>query len=720
MKRTLTLLILTLATTLSAAAMPTILPTPRHFEAGQGEFWVDPTCTIVPLAEESGPIAEYLSDHLNLRLGVTLPFLPAILLDIDPALPSEGYHLQVDPDRVTITGGDYNGLFYGVQSLLQLMPSELYGGIKPYACTIPCCRVEDAPRFRYRAFHLDVARTWMDRERVMRYIDRAAYHKLNTMHFHLTDDEGWRLEIRSHPELALEGGFRGGDSPVKSVYGRWDERYGGFFTQEEMREIIRYAAVRGIEIIPEIDLPGHSRTVARLHPEILCDYTPYLEQSAGYDLRNVWCAAREENFQLLNDILREVCELFPSPYIHIGGDEVDMSQWKRCPRCRELMQRRGMKEPEELQQYFMSRLITILESNGKTPVVWNEAINGGSLKKSTLVQGWESIRACRKSATEGYPTVVMPGQFFYFDMRQSQHEEGHTWAAIFDARKVYEFDLQKQGFTPEEIRHVVGFECTFFSEAYIGHNPEEPDYLDFMLYPRTVALAELAWHYDQKDWEHFKKVLIEEHYARMTAMDLRFRLFPPRVSYREGLLSASTDDGSTLYYTKEPSTEEIPYKGPIRTSQPELYRFRSRLLTARSPLTAHASYYKTIQPAVRFESSMTQSEKVPFSRLESYKGAAWTTRSHRTGDWFLFTFEEPLSCREIFLQTGYLHLPRKIVWGSRVEVSYDGKAFVEVGPLTAGCITLRPEMPIKAIRLTATADGNGEERVIIQPLQIKQ
>ncbi len=698
----------------------TIFPTPRHITHNEGFFLLDHACMVVPMCDEVRPAADYLTRYLLLPQGPVMLFQPAILLDIDPTLPSEGYSLQVLPERIEIAGGDYNGLFYGIQSLMQLLPAEVYAGSCPLPCSVACCRIEDHPEFPYRAFHLDVARTWMDKERVMRYIERAAYHKLNTLHLHLTDDEGWRIEILSHPELAQQGGFRGGDSPIQSVYGKWDERYGGFFTQEELREIITYAQVRGIEIIPEIDLPGHSRCVARLHPEILCDYPHPTHRSAGYDLRNVWCATREENFDLLADILHEVCSLFPSKRIHIGGDEVDMSQWKQCPTCSRWIQTQGSDDPKRLQHHVMARLVEILKKYGKEPVVWNEAIQGGLLAPTTLVQGWESVKACRQSAANGYPTVVMPGQFFYFDMRQSPHEEGHTWAAIFDAEKVYRFNLEDEGFTSEERRLVVGFEGTFFSEAYIGHHAEAPDYLDFMLYPRTVALAELAWHYDNRDWEQFRKYLIEEHYDRLAAMNLHFRLEPPHIDYSNGYLSASTEDGSLLYYIKEPNSEEIPYKGAIRTTQPELYRFRSRLESGRSPLTAHSRYYQTIQPALRFESSMPQSEKAPFSRLEEYKGAAWTTRTHQKGDWFLFTFSTPLSCREIYLQTGYLHLPRCIVWGSRVEISYDGEKFVEIGPLEAGCITLRPKKPVKAIRVTATQDGNGEERVIIQSLKIKK
>lgn len=718
MKATLFSLIMLLSAAQLAAQ--NILPTPRSVEHLQGSFHLDSSCQITALNPEAERVGEYLGQYLPLARQSFLRLGAAVVLDIDPVLPREGYRLEVGEQRISIFGGSYNGLFYGVQSLLQLLPAEVYEGNLSLPCEVACCRIEDSPRFGYRASHLDVARTWMPLERVKQHIDRMAWHKLNTLHLHLTDDEGWRIEILSHPELTDVGGFRGGDSPIEPVYGRWFEKYGGYFTQQELRELVAYAAERSVEIIPEIDLPGHSRTFARLHPEILCDYTPNLERSAGYDVRNVFCASREENFSILEEVLREVCALFPSKYIHIGGDEVDMSQWKRCPRCQERMKREGW-EPEQLQQYFMSRLVSILKSQGKEPVVWNEAINGGMLGKSALVQGWESVKACRKSTSEGYQTVVMPGQYFYFDMRQSQHEEGHVWAAIFDAEKVYNFDLSQLGFTPEQQRHVVGFEGTFFSEAYIGHNPESDSYLDYMLWPRTVALAELCWHYDEKDWAQFRSRLTQEHFARMDAMSIGYRLFPPRVNYQNGHLSATADQaGEQLHYTIDPDSTQHPYIGAIATSTPELYRFRStRATEARSPWVAHPSYYKTIRPALHFTTSLPESEKAPFERIDSYKGAAWTTRTHHAGDWLRYDFTEPLVCREIYLQTGYLHLPRCTFRKAVVEVSRDGEHFEPAGELEAGAVTLRPQFPIRSIRVTATSTGNGEERVIIQSLKIR-
>ena len=277
------------------------------------------------------PLAGYLREYINVgKASDSMSADDAIVLSTDPTLGGEAFRLTVLPQRIEIAGGSYGGVFNGVQALFRLLPAEIYAKNCPLPVEIACTKVEDAPRFPYRGMMLDVARTWIDAAGVKRYIDLLSYHGINKLHLHLSDDEGWRIEIRSHPELTEIGGFRGGDSPVRPVYGKWDEKYGGFYTQDEMRGLIRYAAVRNIEIIPEIDLPGHSRNIASVHPEIRCNYPPDTLSTNGYDYRSAWCVAREENYALLADILGELCALFPSEYIHVGGDEVDMTQWKRC------------------------------------------------------------------------------------------------------------------------------------------------------------------------------------------------------------------------------------------------------------------------------------------------------------------------------------------------------------------------------------------------------
>ena len=579
--------------------------------------------------------------------------------------------------------------------------------------------IVDIPRFAYRGMMLDVARTWMEPAALKRYVDLLSYHGINKLHLHLSDDEGWRIEIRSHPELAAVGGFRGGDSPVRPVYGKWDEKYGGYYTQEQMRELIAYAALRNIEIIPEIDLPGHSRCIASVRPEIRCDYPADTASTNGYDYRSAWCVAREENYALLEDILGELCALFPSEYIHIGGDEVDAAQWQRCPDCRALMRQRGIDDPHRLEDLFMERVAAILARHGKRPAVWNEAVRTGAFARDCRVYGWESVKACLAATEQGYPTVVMPGESFYFDMRQTPTEEGHDWAAIFDARKTFGFDLAARGFTPERMRHVVGLQGAFFSEAYIGHEPEKPDYIDYMCFPRICALSRIAWSGNAEGWEAYCSELVAEHYDRMAAMGIRFRLFPPKIAYRDGMLSAATDDGSELFYLCDDDPEEHPYTQPLRTAQPHRYRFVARRDTGRSPYTAHKSYYRTIAPALTIATSMGESAQFPYTNASTYRGIARTRRACRQNDWVLYTFAEPVRCREMLLQTGNRQLPKTILTTGYAEVSYDGRTFRRVVDLERGSIRLRPDRPVKAVRLVSTCDDNGTPYVTLQPPQIK-
>ena len=332
------------------------------------------------------------------------PEVDFIRLATDSTLAGEAFRLDVRPAGIEIAGGGYGGVFNGIQALFRLLPPEVYSDTCPKRMTLADTTIVDAPRFAYRGMMLDVTRTWIGADALKRYINLLSYHNINKLHLHLSDDEGWRIEIRSHPELTEIGGFRGGDSPVRAVYGKWGEKYGGYFTQDEMRELIAYAAVRNIEIIPEIDLPGHSRNIASVHPEIRCNYPPDTVSTNGYDYRSAWCVAREENYALLEDILGEICALFPSEYINIGGDEVDMEQWRRCPDCRALMRRMGTEDPRRLEDRFMERLTQILAAHGKRPGVWNEAAATGEFTRDCRVYGWSSVKACLDATAKGYPT----------------------------------------------------------------------------------------------------------------------------------------------------------------------------------------------------------------------------------------------------------------------------------------------------------------------------
>lgn len=698
---------------LSASAQ-NVVPEPKKIEKRNGAYHIQTTTKIthsLGLRSLAERLAEYLP--LDIREYNAAERGNIVLLEREN-LAAEAYRLEVSEEGITIEGGSSAGVHNGIETLLQLLPSMVYSKELSFPVAVGCCEVEDEPRFAYRGFMLDVCRTWMSVEEVKTFIERLAHHKINKLHIHLSDDEGWRIEIKSHPDLTEVGGFRGVGSPVAARYGKWNERYGGYYTQEQMRDIVEYAAVRNIEIIPEIDLPGHSHNLARVRPEILCNYTPGLKASDGYDTRSVMCVAKQSNYDLLDDVFRELAEVFPSKWVHIGGDEVNTSQWSRCPDCKALMASEGI-GIEKLQEHFMNRVAKIVGNYGKSPCVWNEAMKAGTLTKSAQVYGWESVAACRKATAEGYKTVVMPGAYFYFDMRQTQREPGHDWAAIFDAKKPLSFDFAEQGFTEAEMANVVGVQASFFSELYISHRDDERDYIYYQTYPRICALSELAWRGEGGEWKTFYAKMVESHYSRMVAMGIDFRLFPPVVSYADGVLKASTDDSAHIYYNIVGEAEPKRYERPITTDKPQLYSFFTRMGGAQSPEAAVKSHWRMLQPVVKITSSMEPSERFPFSNAEGYGRISRTARVCREGDWLLYTFEKPVSCRRMEISTGNLQLPRYIFNAGYMEVSEDGVNFKRVGDLkNGGCAIENPSRPIKAVRVVCTENGNGADFVTVQ------
>jgi hexosaminidase len=711
MKRVL-LLIVAICTTLGVVAQEhSIIPTPRSYVNGDSGYTINYNCKI-SCDEELLPAASYLAD----KLGIGVAKEGDIYLGVDRALAEEAYQLSIYNKGIIIIGGGYGGVFNGITTLLQLLPEEVYSSNLILPCTITGCAIEDAPRFAHRGFMLDVCRTWIPKEDICAYIDLLAYHKINSLRLHLTDDEAWRIEIKSHPELAMIGGWRGGDSPIHPRYGKWDEKWGGYYTQQDIRDIVAYAAQRNIEIIPEIDLPGHSLCLATIHPEILCDYEPNTSLSLGQDVRSAICPSNEANFKLIDDILAEVSLLFSSKYIHVGGDEVDMSQWKSCERCVAFMNRTGMHSTDELRTYFMGRIADILERNGKYMAVWNDAITGDLIPKTTMVYGWESIAKCRNAAAAGYPTIIMPGNYFYFDMKQSPREAGHDWANIFDMEHVYSFSPSAVGFTTTEMRNVVGLEASFFSEAYASRNPESPAYLHYQTFPRLLAFAEVAWtESDKRDIAKFKR-RVADHYNRMDAMGIYYRLDAPEVVYEDGMLTASVNDGSEIFYRQEGSERVLRYLAPIATTTPERYRFISRRGVAISPVAAVDSHFETIKPSFKLTSSLSASRNFPFSNVEKYSNIARSTRAADRDDWVMFTFDKPVKCRSMRVATGNMQLPRFIFESGDVYVKYEGDNLIKVGELKNGAFTIEnPDRPISAVCIVCTTKGNGDKWVSIQP-----
>lgn len=717
MKRS--ILIIALFVAQSAFAL-NLIPKPLTVQKGEGSFVVDATTEIVS-TEATRSVADYLVEYLPLKVSGADAAKRAIRLSIDAALAGEEYRLSVMSDGIEIEGGSVAGLFNGVQTLLQLSSKPLYDKHIKLPVEFPLVKVADKPHFGYRGFMLDVARTYIPTAHIKRYIDLMAYHKMNKLHIHLTDDEGWRVELKSHPEFAREGGFRGGDSKVPARYGKFNEKWGGYYTQQELRDIVAYAAERNIEVIPEIDMPGHSRALAEVYPQILCNYTPDKRSWGGRDLRNAWCIAKQSNYTLIEEIIKEMVDIFPSKYFHIGGDEVALGLgyhiWSKCPDCIALMKSRGYTSYMQLQDEFTQRVSKILAKYGKVPMVWNEAAESGVMPKSTTVCGWQSTKHCREAAANGYPTIVMPGDHFYFDSRQSQYEIGHKWAGHFDVEKVSSYSFKKQGYTPQEIAHIKGVCAAFWGELYVEYNPESCSYLDYMLFPRLCAVASIGWRGDGGEWKDLSQSLLGAHYRRMDNMGVEYRLESPILECKDGELKVSVKDGSKLYYTDKFTGKVSSYSRPLDSLKyASRVSFHSVRANGRSAEVAMPAFYKLQNPKFVFASSVPS--RKGYEGI--YKGRdVQTARVVKKDDWFEYRFEDEVVSPRITFRSGYDHLRRRIIVGGYLEVSYDGKTFERVGTLTNGAIAFKPKRGVRAVRVVSTEQSDAETGVLIKALRVE-
>ncbi|MCQ2317873.1 MAG: family 20 glycosylhydrolase [Bacteroidales bacterium] len=717
-----------------------IVPKPNDveiFQQGQhdfGNFVIDTKTIIVSDDVENQFNAEYLQSYL--KNAVEGDFLIEnnakknfISLEInDEITDDEAYTLVVDGNGITIQGGTTAGVFYGIQTLMQMLPADAYNKgaeAKAKAVEVPAMRIADAPRFHYRGLHFDVSRTFFGTEFMYKLLDAMSYYKINNLHWHLADDQGWRVEIKAYPRLTELGAWRGPDEMLKPAYGSGMERNGGFYTQEEIKAIVKYAADRNINIIPEIDLPGHSKAVAVTYPEILCDINTK-HYSCQWESNNVWCIGREENYVMLDNIIKEMVELFPSRIFHIGGDEVNMDSWKECPRCQALMKEKGMTEAVELQNCFVRRLEAILAKYGRTMAGWDEIIDGGELLPESVVYAWASLDRGMKSVREGHPTVMLIGEYMYFDMKQSADERGLKWAGITPLEKTYSFDpVGTFELNEDETKLVLGPQGGAWAECF-----QVKDYAEYQVFPKLLALSEIGWtNRELRRWDDFQNRLFDAQYDRMYAMDLKFRIAPAEVRYEDGKIVAAKDnDVLTIRYTDDkttPTLESLVYNEPIATETPENYRFATffndRSSIARGAQNIELHHY--LKPATKVESNIPFMEDI--NRLVDYdlETYCFTSRDVVAGDYVKFTFDEPVECRSIGMCTGYYTLAVYGILNGYIEYSYDGENYIKGERFTydmfdgyrAYCY---PEKPVKAVRVVA--DGICEHEVTgIQDLRIE-
>ena len=453
----------------------------------------------------------------------------AIIFSYNPAIADEAYTLSVSyKDGVQIEAGTPSGFFYAIQTLQQLLPVEIYTGKpadKKTKWTIAPVKIQDRPRFAYRGMHLDCARHFFSIDEVKKYIDVMAMFKMNRFHWHLTEDQGWRIEIKKYPRLTEVGAWRDGTCIGKDFDSSDGIRYGGFYTQEQMKEIVAYAAERGITVIPELDLPGHMLAALASYPELGCTGGPYAVWQRWGITNDILCAGNEKVYEFLEDVLSEICDIFPSEYIHIGGDECFLSElddpWDKCPKCiakmEELGIERGPQEKHYLQNYVTARMQSFLQSKGRKIIGWDEILEG-ELAPGATVMSWRGTSGGIKAASKGFDAIMTPYDYLYFDYYQTRERDKEPLAigGFLPLETVYGYD-PLDGITAGAEKHILGVQANLWTE-YITSN----EYLEYMLLPRMCALSELQWTpKENKEWDRFNASL-DHLFAIFDALDYTY------------------------------------------------------------------------------------------------------------------------------------------------------------------------------------------------------
>ena len=496
-----------------------ILPRPQQVDRQQGQYVMRGEQTVAFPDSSAGAhtVFRYLSEALR-PAGISLKQVApeakaSIRWSFSDQLAEEAYTLTITPEAISICSNpSAKGLFYGVQSLLQLLPPSAWDTKQKPAKSyqLPAMNLTDAPRFAYRGAMMDVGRNFLPKEAVLKMLDLMAFYKLNSFHFHLTDDQGWRIEIKKYPRLTEKGAYRKQTQVGHCDY-YFPRRYDGiekrgFYTQDEIREIVRYAADRFITVIPEIEMPGHSSAALACYPELSCGLGKTYVVRDYYDVFDEVYCPKEHTFRFLEDVLTEVIDLFPSHYIHIGGDECPKKAWKKCSHCQALMKQLNLPDESALQSWFIHRIEKFVNSRGRDIIGWDEILEGGLAPRAT-VMSWRGEAGGIEAARQQHSVIMTPGEYCYFDFYQEDPEEAPlAIGGYLPLDKVYSYNPLPGELTAEEQKYIIGVQANIWGE-YI----QTPDYFEYMTFPRLIAMSEVQWTQpERKDFASFARRLDRE------------------------------------------------------------------------------------------------------------------------------------------------------------------------------------------------------------------
>jgi len=485
-----------------------IIPQPQQVTVADGGFSLSPKTVInvVKGADDLTPACTFMSTFVERSFGRPLSIVngemkrDAINITVDTSMKTDAYDLTVGKKAIDIKSGSSKAVFYAMQSLRQMMPLEVEKGEKMERIRIQNVRIHDEPRLAYRGIMLDVCRHFFTVEEVKTFIDMLALHKLSVFHWHLTDDQGWRIEIKKYPKLTEIGSQR-----KQTVIGKNTGKYDGipygpyFFTQEEIKDVIQYAADRYITIIPEVELPGHALAALASYPELGCTGEPYEVCQMWGVFSEVFCPGNEKTFEFWEGVLEEVAELFPGEIIHIGGDECPRDAWKKCKKCQDRMKKEKLKEEGDLQNYVVHRIEEFMKTKGKKIIGWDEILEG-DVSKTAIVMSWRGKKGGIEGAKRGNEVVMVPNDYAYFDYYQSKDIDNEPFGigGFVDVAKVYSLE-PTEGLTPEESEKIIGVQANLWSEYITTFS-----HAQYMLLPRMAAMAEVGWTFpSKKDYSNF-------------------------------------------------------------------------------------------------------------------------------------------------------------------------------------------------------------------------
>lgn len=560
-----------------------VVPLPQEInKTGNGHFILDEQTVIVyeenndTLRQTANFLSEYIKQNTGLHISITdQPKEKNIILlntQYNHNNP-EAYNLVVDQDKILITGASLPAVFYGIQTLRKSIPVE----DNTTTIVFPAVDLKDYPRFAYRGMHLDVGRHMFAAESIKKYIDILALHNINKFHWHLTDDQGWRIEIKKYPELTQVGSMRE-QTVIGKNSGEYDGKpYGGFYTQEEIREIVKYAQDRFITIIPEVDLPGHMLAALTTYPNLGCTGGPYKVAQTWGVFDDVLCAGNEEIYPFLENVFDEVIELFPSEYIHIGGDECPKARWEKCPKCQAKIRELGIKKDvkhtaeERLQSYVIQRMEKYINGKGRKIIGWDEILEGGIAPNATIMS-WRGLEGGIEAARQQHDVIMTPTDYLYFDYYQALDIKDELFGigGYVPVERVYNFNPLPKELTDEEQKYIIGVQANVWTEYMKDFN-----HVEYMVLPRMAALAEIQWvEHKKKDYNKFLHRL-----AALTKLyhhlDYNFASHIFNITgkikadnnNKQLSLTLSTFDDAPIYYTldgSEPDVNSIPYSGVIR------------------------------------------------------------------------------------------------------------------------------------------------------------